>query len=413
MPSLLVQYHFMDPDNVVSARHFSDLCRGLRERGWEVEAAPCNRAYDGRPGGFPLRETRAGVRFQRVWRPPFKQSSSAGRIANALWMAAAWTRRAMSRRPPPDAVLTGTDPILGFASALAWKKFHPGVRLAHWCFDLFPAAAVADGRLRPESLPARQLDRLAARALRAHDLVADLGPDMRRRLPARGGGRVATIIPWALAEPPTPLPPEAAERRALFGAARIGLLYGGNFGRAHDCILTLELARRCRPWSIRFVFGVRGARLPELRAALRSDDHNVAIVPFADETRLAARLGAADIHLVSLRPEWAGLVAPSKFVGALAAGRPVIYEGPAASDIGRLVGQYRVGWTLTPQALPAIASQLGQFCVCRKELDELNRHCHAVYQRHFSMSRMVSAWDAELRRLLGADNAGRGGVHAV
>ncbi|MFO7974547.1 MAG: hypothetical protein R6V12_07930 [Candidatus Hydrogenedentota bacterium] len=40
---VLVIYHFFYPDDVVSARHLSDLAAGLVQRGWEVTALTSNR----------------------------------------------------------------------------------------------------------------------------------------------------------------------------------------------------------------------------------------------------------------------------------------------------------------------------------------------------------------------------------
>ena len=42
-PQVTVLYHYFHPDDVVSARHFDGLCRGLAERGWDVLVRPCNR----------------------------------------------------------------------------------------------------------------------------------------------------------------------------------------------------------------------------------------------------------------------------------------------------------------------------------------------------------------------------------
>ena len=54
-------------------------------------------------------------------------------------------------------------------------------------------------------------------------------------------------------------------------------------------------------------------------------DRNIGFAGFADESRVAARLAAVDVHLVTLRQSCTGAVIPSKFFGALAAGRPVLF----------------------------------------------------------------------------------------
>ena len=35
-------YHFMHPDDVVSAIHFDGLAQDLAKKNWSVEALPCN-----------------------------------------------------------------------------------------------------------------------------------------------------------------------------------------------------------------------------------------------------------------------------------------------------------------------------------------------------------------------------------
>ena len=42
-PRIAILYHYMYPDDVVSAIHFDGLAQDLAANGWEVEALPCNR----------------------------------------------------------------------------------------------------------------------------------------------------------------------------------------------------------------------------------------------------------------------------------------------------------------------------------------------------------------------------------
>src|SRR5258707_15844183 len=132
-PRIAVLYHYFYPDDVVSARHFGDLCTDLAERGWEVEALPCNRGCRDERKSYPLREKWGQVLISRVWRPRFRQASGLGRILNTAWMLAAWSLIGLRRRPTaPDVVLVGTDPVFGVLAALGIKLFNPRIRMAHW-----------------------------------------------------------------------------------------------------------------------------------------------------------------------------------------------------------------------------------------------------------------------------------------
>jgi glycosyltransferase involved in cell wall biosynthesis len=397
-PRIAVLYHYFHPDDVVSARHLTQFCLELKDRGWQVEVLPCSRGCRDESASYPLREDWEGLAIRRVWRPRFRQASGAGRILNAVWMLAAWSRLALrGGANVPDVVLVGTDPILSVLVAPVLRRLRPRMRVAHWCFDLYPEAAIADGVVAPGGWLARVLHALLRAAYGSCDLVADLGSCMRERLESYGHtGRKVTLAPWALVEPEEPARPDPSARRALFGDGRLGLLYSGNFGRAHSFHDFLQLARRLRGDGVRFCFGVRGNRAEELRAAIRPDDTNVSLAGFAPEPELPARLGAADIHLVSLRPEWSGLVVPSKFFGALAAGRPVLFAGPRDAAIARWIAAHGVGWVLDPRSQEEVAGRLRSLALAPEALADLKRHCHRVYHEHFSRCRVMDQWHREL-----------------
>jgi glycosyltransferase involved in cell wall biosynthesis len=203
-----------------------------------------------------------------------------------------------------------------------------------------------------------------------------------------------------LSEPAAPVAPDPKVRRELFGDARLTLLYSGNFGRAHSYDEFLDVARRLRGTGVDICFAVRGNRADELRSAVRPDDVNVSFAGFAPEAELERRLAAADVHLVSLRPEWTGVVVPSKFFGSLAAGRPVVFAGSPDAAIAAWIRDLCVGWVLTPDTAEFVAADLRALADDPYRLAGLQRHCHAVYHEHFSWQVVMDGWDRELRSLL-------------
>jgi hypothetical protein len=49
-------------------------------------------------------------------------------------------------------------------------------------------------------------------------------------------------------------------------------------------------------------------------------------------------LVSADVHLISLRPAFSGIVLPSKVYGCIASRRAVLFVGPTGSDVHLLCG---------------------------------------------------------------------------
>ncbi|MBV8732052.1 MAG: glycosyltransferase family 4 protein [Acidobacteriia bacterium] len=412
-PKIAILYHFFYPDDVVSARHFSDLAEGLVAAGWEVEVLPSNRGCRNPAQTYRPREQWRGMNITRVWRPRFAQSRSWGRILNALWMIAAWSCIALrGRARRPDVVLVGTDPILSVLVALLLKWLRPEIKLAHWAFDLYPEAAIADGLLSGSSKMVRALTAVLRRAYAGCDLIADLGVCMRRRLEAYGSGAAQrTIVPWALAEEKAPMVAEPALRQKLFGDASLALLYSGNLGRAHAYREFLELARSMRSTGAQFRWSVRGNAVEEFRSEIRESDTNIGMLGFVPESELVRHLAAADIHLVSLKPEWSGVVVPSKFFGSLAAGRPVLFAGPEDSCVARWIREYRVGWVLNSTSFEEIGFRLRYLAANPERLRELEAHCFHVYERYFSRDKMINSWARELRQLIRIDSAHTRGAY--
>lgn len=404
---LAVLYHFMHPDDVVSALHFDGFAQDLAAMGWEVEAISCNRGCRNESLVYGRSETYRGVQYRRVWRPGFSQRRFFGRLANSAWMICAWSGLALRPRVlRPDVVVVGTDPVFAAAVALPLRWLAPEMKLAHWCFDLHPEAAIVSGLVEAKSLAARVVTAVMSRAYRCYDVIADLGVCMRALLRRHGhGAHELELTPWALVEPDQPVARDADTRRELFGEAKIGLLYSGNLGEAHDFEPFLALARalRGRP-EFHFCFAVRGSRADELKRAVLPEDSNISFAGFASVEALERRLGSADIHLASLKQDWAGVAVPSKFFGSIASGRPVLYAGPLDSAIGQWIRTLGLGWVLDPDDIEGVAQHLCALAGDAAGLAAMQRHCHAVYAERFSRRAVMASWDEVLSGLVGGDS---------
>jgi colanic acid biosynthesis glycosyl transferase WcaI len=425
---LILLYHFFHPDDVISARLFAELGEEAAKRGWDVVAMPAVRSCHDGAARLAKHETWRGISIWRVWRPGWRQSSNKGRLGNTAFMLLGWTLRALwTSRSRHETMILGTDPPLGVLAAIPWRLFRPRARIVHWCHDLYPQAAVADGVLKADSMLVRGLNALLRVAYARCDCIADLGPCMRDRLlkacameekkgdenesgQERGRSYGVTALreltPWSLVEPERVPEADEAVRQDLFGTARLGLLYSGNLGRAHIYEPFLALARRLAGDSVAFCFAGRGPLRERLEVQLReakeeasgsgsgaSELAGVRLAAFAPEEVLQKRLAAADVHMVSLHPDWTGTVVPSKFFGALAVGRPVLFAGRSDSAIARWIRQHNVGWVLDSDAsIELVAQQLRAIAADRAQLAELQQRCFDVYHQHFSKQRQMLKW---------------------
>jgi hypothetical protein len=69
-------------------------------------------------------------------------------------------------------------------------------------------------------------------------------------------------------------------------------------------------------------------------------------LPFQPRSELGDVLCAADAHLISQRKEVEGLLVPSKFYGAVASARPIIFIGTKDSELGQEIKDHNLGVVL-------------------------------------------------------------------
>ncbi|MFL5440452.1 MAG: glycosyltransferase family 4 protein [Myxococcales bacterium] len=397
---VLLLYHFFHPDDVVSAQHFSDLALGLSARGWQVTALTSDRSCRDPGRRYSKREDWNGIDIVRVHRPGWDQSRAVTRLLNSAWMVIAWFFRSLTLGSF-DAVVVGTDPAFAPLLLLPLRIVRPATAFVVWSFDLYPEAIASEGMGRGASVLVPVAKWLMGLAYRCCQVLVDLGPRMKARLAGyRSGARQETLVPWALVEPGRLEAPVPAVRAELFPRGKLALLYSGTMGRAHEYELLLRLARRCRDRSgddISICFACRGNRVRDLRDAVRPDDTNIHFAPFADVSELGARLTSADLHLLGLRPEWAGVVVPSKFFGSLAVGRPVLYAGPRDSEIAVWIEQHDVGLVLTGENLDEVVDVLHEIQREPARLERWRQNALRAYRQVFAKSVSLDLWD----RLLG------------
>ena len=141
----------------------------------------------------------------------------------------------MFRRNPVDVVVVGSDPVMSIVVAIPSARLK-SVPVVHWCFDLFPDAAIVDGLIRHRAVLDRMIQAPLRMAYAACSVVVDMGPCMRGRLAKylSRETRAKTLVPWALVESAGPLPEDPAAKQQLVGRSDVlALLYSGSFGRAH------------------------------------------------------------------------------------------------------------------------------------------------------------------------------------
>jgi colanic acid biosynthesis glycosyl transferase WcaI len=356
---ILVLNQYFHPDLASTSQLLTELCEDLAEH-HDVTVVAGRPSYDPlerRPARGLVSEDRYGrIRVLRTWSTTFPRRSMPGRLSNYATYLASCLAGAM-RATQPDVVLTMTDPPLVAATAALTSL----VRRAPFVYihqDVFPEVALALGKLRagPVVVSLRSLNRMLRH--RAARVVA-IGRDMEARLEEQGipPAKIEVIPNWADGSLVRPLDGSSPLRKEWGLDDRFVVMHSGNVGLSQSLDTLLGAAELLRDHRD-IVFSIVGegaskARLQIKVAEKRLD--NVVFLPYQPKTALSESLGAADLHVVSLRRGLAGYIVPSKVYGIMAAGKPYIAAVEHGSEAALIAEEHSCGLRVEPDDPVALA----------------------------------------------------------
>lgn len=397
---------FFHPDHSATSQIASDLAFELAARGLQVVAITSRQRYDDAAAALPRAEVVHGVHIVRLRAPVFGRTNLAGRALDYLgfYFGAMWSVLCGVRRG--DVVVAMTDPPL--LGVVLWPVAAlRGARLVHWLQDLFPEIAERLGvrAIRPLA-PLLRVMRNAV--LRRGQATVVIGAAMGR-LVERECGRAPTLIPnWALEEATDSVAKTSTARLDhslrrewdLGDAFIVG--YSGNMGRAHalDGLIEAATLLKGEP-GIAFLLIGDGAQCARLAQTARARGlPNLQFRPYQARSMLHTSLTLPDIHVVSLDARLEGLMVPSKFVGAIALGKPVLWLGAEGGEVGALLRSSQAGIVAPPENAAALAAAIRALAHDPARLQSMAAQAHALWQRQFRRADALAQWQRLLAGIM-------------
>jgi colanic acid biosynthesis glycosyl transferase WcaI len=362
MPRLLLVEQYFFPEGWGGAEIPRDIAAGLREAGFEVDVLCSKDQYAPVSGRPPQDPASLGIRIFRVPRI-FPGSVHRLKFIRILWFCLYALPRLLFHRGV-DLYVTQTNPLLivptvAIASALRRRPF---VIIAQ---DLYPEALFASGLSGRDSLPGKTLQRLFSWSYRRAARVVALGPFMQRRILQKGvsADRIRTISNWATGDVRSAGSSDNPLRGQWGLADRFVVLYSGNMGVGHEFETLLRGLQRAVAAGVDAVavFIGGGVRLPEVRAlvSVLGLTDRVVFKDLVPADVLPFSLGIADLAVVTLRSGFEGIIVPSKLLGYMARGIPVLYVGPD-SDVAQMIRDADCGACCPTGATSAVADLLNR-----------------------------------------------------
>ncbi|OJW12359.1 MAG: glycosyltransferase WbuB [Planctomycetales bacterium 71-10] len=395
------QYYW--PDHASTAQHLTDLAESLAARGFECHVLCSQSRYKPGDPTPPAEEVRNGVHIHRVPATSLGRKSTLARMTDYLSFYVRAVVKAI-RLPRFDAVVTlTTPPIIGLVGTLL-RKFKGSAHVC-WSMDLHPDASLALKRMSPTNPVVKGLRWLSDAVLRQADRVVVLGPYMADRILMKGvrADRIAEIPVWSRKDEVYPVPHASNSLRKRLGYAdELVCMYSGNLGLAHtfDEFLAAAKALRDRR-DVAFLFVGGGPRLAEVKAAKERDGlDNVRILDYVPRDELHLSLSAADVHLISMRPEMTGIVVPGKLYGIMAAARPAVFVGPPHCESADLVRRSGGGFAVPFGDADGVVKALERLGADRNLARQMGEKGRQAFLASHEMGPCCYQWFEQIRGLL-------------
>lgn len=347
-----------------------------------------------RPGLFK-QEIRAGVHIRRMplllprragttWRIIFDSSVGLACLAGSVGVS------------KPDLIIAVVPTLqTGFAAGLLSRLW--GVPNMLLIQDLPIEAGRAVGMLT-DGFMLRRAAAFERTVYQRADRIVVIGEQFRDNLLAKGvKGELIDVVPnWVDLESIVPQPPESDVRKRLAGPdARFLLVHAGTMAEKQGLETVVAAARllATQPDIMTVLVGDGPAR-PSIEAEILAHQlNNIRVLGVQPATFVPRMFAAADALLLSQRTGLVDAVVPSKLLGYMAAGRPVIAAVNEASAAASLILKAGCGVIVEPEKPLKLAVAIRSLASDPGLRARLGRSGRAFAEERFAKPKIMARWD--------------------
>jgi colanic acid biosynthesis glycosyl transferase WcaI len=391
------------PEFAGIAPHNVALCEFLDAEGHDVEMVTTFAYYPtwqksvGDRGRLYRTDLVNRIPVHRCWHFVPARASALKRILHEGSFVFTSTLRALFLSAPDVYVIVSPPLLLGMAAWLVGK-----LKRAPFVFhvqDMQPDAAVGLGMLKANWFT-KALYGLEAFAYRKAARVSGITPGMLESFRGKGVPESKLVyFPNTIELQSEVPPPERGSFRGQHGFAADDFLavYSGNLGVKQGLDILLETAPLLRDTRIRIVICGDGAQREALAAGAREMKlTNLRLLPFEDD--YPSLLVDADICFITQQVGSGNSFFPSKLLGILATGRPVVAVAAPESELAVALRQGNFGVNVPPGSREELAEVLDALARDPRRLAEYGA-AGRLYVQQFEKSRVMQSFVNELKAL--------------
>lgn len=394
---LLVLCQLFYPELVSTGQTLTELCEQLVQLGVSVEVVCGLPTVINRDKKIAKYIEHKGIHIKRVWGTRFPKLNLIGRIINQITFAVSvFFYLLFHHFRKPILVLTN-PPFLAVACGIL-KLLKIRGPYIYLMFDVYPDTAVNLGVLKKNGLLPRIWERFNAFVFKHASVIVVIGRCMEEVITEKmkkhnliPNGKLHHISIWSddklirsASERENPLRKEwGLEDKFVVG-------YFGNMGRFHDMETIISAAEILKDnKDICFLFVGEGhKKQATMEYAARHNLQNCRFYTYVDRQDLGYLMNLADIGIVSLLEGQEGLSVPSKALGLMAAGVPLIAVMSLKSEIAQIVKEEGCGIVVKPGEEKVLADSILQLYNDNAQLQQMGANALMAIREKYNLDKI-------------------------
>lgn len=337
------------PDEVAVANLFTNLCSVLVQSGLGIEVWCAQPSYTTNVHQLNEREYK-GIKIHYLKSTSFPKDRMSGRISNLFTFSTSAAFKLMFSRDKRTVVSHTTPPflaiVLSFICSLKKRRF------IYILMDVFPDGLIRLKKVSSGNIFIKIWQTLHLAALKRCSEIIVIGRDMKNWILSfypEGSEKIHYIPLWQDANLIRPVGYEDNPFVIQYNLVdQFVVQYSGNLGLWNE-MEPIGFAINSNIANVKFVIIGGGMRKKELDQYLKKNDNeNLMFLPFQTNENYSFSVSACHAALVSLRNGLQGMAVPSKIIGIMAAGIPVIALVPPDSEIAYILEEEECGVRVDP-----------------------------------------------------------------
>lgn len=328
--------------------------------------------------------------------------SAFNKRANQFMYALAATLKILFTRPQLNVFYT--QPPL-FVIWGAWLSRVCGVPYIIHVQDLYPDIIGKLNILNEDKWLYNYLDNKMIKAINKAESVIVLGICMVNKLLSKGIApeHIKTVINIPAA---TEKIEPVAYLSKLGIEGKYTVLYAGNMGMAHEFETILSVAAKLSEShpNIHFLFVANGRRRGMAEKYLQRGFKNMTLIDYPPHEIFMSILQETDVHYITLKKSFEGVMVPCKFYSSLAIGKPIIYEGTTTSELGVEIIEHKLGESIEHLDEAKLEAAILKYYDNKSLLDSTGKRVEEYFSHECDLTTVVDSYEQILKHHLTQSN---------